>query len=77
MGYTQPVAATADIIVRDPEILHGAPVFRGTRVPVKALFDALEAGESLEEFLEGFSTVSREMAVAVLEQAHELLASKS
>jgi uncharacterized protein (DUF433 family) len=71
------MAATTDIIVRDPEILHGAPVFRGTRVPVKALFDTLEAGETLEQFLEGFSTVSREMAVAVLEQAHELLASKS
>jgi uncharacterized protein (DUF433 family) len=71
------MAATADIIVRDREILHGTPVFRGTRVPVKALFDTLEAGETLEEFLEGFPTVSREMAVAALEQAHELLASKS
>jgi uncharacterized protein (DUF433 family) len=77
MRYTQPVAATADIIVRDPEVLHGTPVFRGTRVPVKALFDTLEAGETLEQFLEGFPTVSREMAVAALEQAHELLASKS
>lgn len=71
------MAATGDIIVRDPEILHGAPVFRGTRVPVKALFDALEAGETLEEFLDGFPTVSREMAIAALEEAHGLLASKS
>lgn len=71
------MAATADIIVKDPKILHGTPVFRGTRVPVKALFDALEAGETLEEFLEGFSGVSREMAIAALEHAHELLASNS
>jgi uncharacterized protein (DUF433 family) len=71
------VAATADIIVRDSEVLHGTPVFRGTRVPVKALFDTLEAGETLEQFLEGFPTVSREMAVAAIEQAHELLPSKS
>ncbi len=53
------MAATADIIVRDSEILHGTPVFRGTRVPVNALFDTLEAGETLEEFLEGFPTVPR------------------
>jgi uncharacterized protein (DUF433 family) len=71
------MGTTADIIMRDPEILHGTPVFRGTRVPVRALFDTLEAGETLEEFLEGFPTVSREMAVATLEQAHELLTSKS
>lgn len=77
MRYTHPMAATADIIVKDPEILHGTPVFRGTRVPVKALFDALEAGETLEEFLEGFPTVSREMAVAALEHAHDLLTSNS
>ena len=68
---------TPGVIVRDSEILHGAPVFRGTRVPVKALFDTLEAGETVEKFLEGFPTVSREMVLAVLEQAHELLASKS
>jgi uncharacterized protein (DUF433 family) len=76
MRYSQPMAATTDIIVRAAET-HGTPVFRGTRVPVKALFDTLEAGETLEEFLEGFPTVSREMAVAALEQAHELLAAKS
>lgn len=48
-------------------------MFRGTRVPVRALFDYLEGGETLEEFLEGFPTVSREMAIAALEQARELL----
>jgi uncharacterized protein (DUF433 family) len=71
------MATTSNIVMRDPEILHGAPVFRGTRVPVKALFDTLEAGETVEKFLEGFPTVSREMVVAALKQAHELLASKS
>ena len=71
--YTSAMAPTDDLIVRDPEILHGTPVFRGTRVPVRALFDYLEGGETLEEFLEGFPTVSREMAIAALEQARELL----
>jgi uncharacterized protein (DUF433 family) len=71
--YTSAVASTDDLIVRDPEILHGTPVFRGTRVPVRTLFDYLEGGETLEEFLTGFPTVSREMAIAALEQARELL----
>ena len=75
--YTQRMAMASDIITRDPETLHGTPVFRGTRVPVKALFDALESGETVEKFLDGFPTVSRELVVAALERAHELLASKS
>ena len=62
------MASADDVIVKDPQILHGMPVFRGTRVPVKALFDSLEAGETLEEFLSGFPSVSREMAIAALEQ---------
>jgi uncharacterized protein (DUF433 family) len=62
-----------DVIVKDPDILSGTPVFRGTRVPLQALFDSIEGGETLEEFLEGFPSVSREMAVAALEQARELL----
>ena len=57
------------MIRSDPEILGGAPVFAGTRVPVQALFDYLEAGDSLDVFLEGFPTVRREQAVAVLEAA--------
>lgn len=52
--------------------MHGAPVFRGTRAPVKTLFDYLENGESLDQFLEGFPTVSRDLAVQVLEEAKEL-----
>lgn len=67
------MASANNIIVRDPEILHGAPVFRGTRVPLQALFDSLEGGETLEEFLDGFPGVTRETAIAALEKAKELL----
>lgn len=58
----------SDAITRDPDVMHGTPVFRGTRVPVQALFDYLEGGDSLEEFLKGFPTVSRELAIQVLEE---------
>ena len=61
------------VIVKDPDILGGSPVFRGTRVPIQALFDYLEGGETLEEFLQGFPTVSREAAIAALEEAKQLL----
>jgi len=63
----------SDLITIDPEIHSGTPVFRGTRVPVRTLFDHLEAGDSLEVFLEDFPSVSRELAVAVLEQASAAL----
>jgi uncharacterized protein (DUF433 family) len=66
-----------NVVIKDPEILGGTPVFRGTRVPVQTLFDYLEGGETLEEFLEGFPTVSREMAIAALEQARELLSARA
>ncbi len=61
-------------ITRDPEVMHGTPVFRGTRVPVKTMFEYLENGESLDDFLEGFPTVSRELAVQVLESRELRLA---
>jgi uncharacterized protein (DUF433 family) len=61
------------VIVKDPDVLGRTPVFRGTRVPIQTLFDYLEGGESLEDFLEGFPTVSREIAVAALEEAKQLL----
>ena len=61
------------LITVDPEIHSGTPVFTGTRVPVKTLFDHLEAGDSLEVFLDDFPSVSRELAVAVLEEAHAAL----
>ncbi|MCI0395947.1 MAG: DUF433 domain-containing protein [Chloroflexi bacterium] len=61
------------LIHSDPDILGGTSVFVGTRVPVKTLLDYLEAGDSLEEFLDHFPSVSREQAVAVLKLAREML----
>jgi uncharacterized protein (DUF433 family) len=62
------------IINADPEILGGTPVFVGTRVPLQNLVDSLEGGESVDEFLEGFPTVKREQAIAVIEAGrHKLL----
>ena len=61
-----------EAVTRDPEVMHGMPVFRGTRVPVKTMFEYLENGESLDDFLEGFPTVSRELAIQVLEESREL-----
>jgi uncharacterized protein (DUF433 family) len=55
------------IISTDPEVQGGVPVFRGTRVPVQSLFDHLEAGESIDDFVAGFSTVKREQVIALLE----------
>lgn len=61
------------IVTIDPQILGGTPVFTGTRVPVKNLFDYLEAGDSLEVFLDAFPSVTREQAVAALELARDAL----
>ncbi len=58
----------------DPEIQGGVPVFYGTRVPVKNPFDYLEAGDSLDQFLDSFPSVSKDQAVAALEMAREVLA---
>jgi uncharacterized protein (DUF433 family) len=60
-------------ITRDVETMHGIPVFRGTRVPVQTLFDYLEGGETLEDFLTGFPTVPRALALEALEEARVLL----
>jgi uncharacterized protein (DUF433 family) len=57
------------VICSDPEILGGTPVFAGTRVPVQSLFDHLEAGDSIGDFLEGFPSVRREQVIAVLEES--------
>ena len=57
----------------DPETMHGLPVFRGTRVPVQTLFDYLEGGNTLEDFLAGFPTVPRVLAVEAVEEAKRLL----
>ena len=61
------------MVVIDPEIMSGEPCFAGTRVPVRTLIDYLEGGDSLDVFLEDFPTVSRKQAVALLEEASELL----
>ncbi len=63
------------VIVSDPEILGGTPCFRGTRVPVDSMIDYLEGGDSLDEFLDNFPSVSREAAIAALEEAKALLTS--
>ncbi len=61
------------VIHTDSEILGGIPVFVGTRVPVQSLFDHLEAGDSIDDFLEGFPSVRREQVIAVLEASRKEL----
>lgn len=61
------------VVVSDPQILGGTPVFAGTRVPIKNLIDYLKAGDSLERFLDAFPSVSREQAITALELAREHL----
>lgn len=61
------------IVHSDPEIVSGTPVFVGTRVPVQALLDYLEGGETIEEFLDDFPSVTREQAVAFLDEAGRAL----
>ncbi len=61
----------------DPQVLAGQPVFKGTRVPLETLFDHLEAGISLDEFLADFPTVTKQQAIATLEVANKLLTSKN
>jgi len=62
-----------NLVEIDPEKLGGTPVFRGTRVPIQNLFDSLESGESVEQFLEQYPTVSRKQVLAVLEESKERL----
>ncbi len=61
------------VVSRSPDVMGGAAVFCGTRVPVQTLLDYLEAGESIDQFLEGFPSVSREQVIAFLEQAKDRL----
>jgi uncharacterized protein (DUF433 family) len=67
------MASSNNVIIRDPDVLGGTPVFRGTRVPFQALLDYLEGGQTLDEFLEDFPTVIREAAVDALEHAKSLV----
>ena len=65
------------LITIDKEIMGGQPVFTGTRVPVESLFDHLEEGVSIDEFLEDFPSVSRQQAIDLLEAANKILTSKN
>lgn len=62
-------AVSENVIIKDPNILGGEPVFRGTRVPFKVLTDYLEGGDTLDQFLEEYPSVSRELAIAAIEKA--------
>jgi uncharacterized protein (DUF433 family) len=66
-----------NLITIDKEILGGQPVFAGTRVPVESLFDHLEAGVSLDQFLDDFPSVTRQQAIDILEAANKILTSKN
>ena len=66
-----------DLISIDQEVLSGQPVFKGTRVPIETLFDHLEAGIAIEEFLEDFPTVAKEQAIGVLDVANKFLTAKN
>ena len=68
------MATISKVTHRDPDILSGSLVFVGTRVPVRSLFDYLEGGESLDEFLHQFPSVKREFSIAVLDAAYETVA---
>ena len=63
------MASLNGVITRDPEILGGTPVFRGTRVPFQALLDYIEGGQTLDEFLDDFPTVTRDQVIQFLEKA--------
>jgi len=71
------MSARIAVVHSDPEILGGTPVFVGTRVPVQSLFEYLEGGETLDEFLRQFPSVKREQAVAALDQARDSLLTRA
>jgi uncharacterized protein (DUF433 family) len=68
---------TQPVVTSSPDILSGTPVFAGTRVPVQALIDYLEGGETIDDFLAGFPTVKREQIVAFLEEATARMIAKA
>ena len=71
------MAPSLEVVHSDPDILGGTPVFVGTRVPVKSLFDYLEAGDTLDEFLQQFPSVGREQAIAALEIARDTVLARA
>ena len=70
------MATGNEMIVRDPDVFGGTPVFRGTRVPFQTLLEYLEGGQTLDEFLEDFPAVGREAAIRALEHAKSLVISE-
>jgi uncharacterized protein (DUF433 family) len=66
----------SSIVSCDPEVMSGTPVFTGTRVPVQTLLDYIEGGDSIDEFLDGFPSVTRSQVVAFLEEGRALLVAK-
>ncbi|HYW12389.1 MAG TPA: DUF433 domain-containing protein [Longimicrobium sp.] len=71
------MVTTKSVIHTDPEILGGMPVFIGTRVPLKNLMDYLEGGHPLDDFLDDFPSVTREQAIAALEEAQDALSERA
>lgn len=69
------IKKSSNIISRNKEVLGGTPVFKGTRVPIKALWDYLKAGDTVEEFLEDFPSVKRDQVIALLERAQKRVVS--
>jgi len=67
----------SNVITSDSRIMGGTPVFKGTRVPMQTLIDYLESGQSIEDFLEGFPTVSKKQVIAFLEEAKEQFLAKA
>lgn len=65
-----------ELVTTDKEVLAGQPVFKGTRVPVESLFDYLEAGVSIDDFLEEFPSVDKEQAIAILDIANKMITSQ-
>ena len=65
------------VVSRDPEVMGGAPLFPGTRVPVQTLLDYIEAGETIDDFLEGFPSVTRGQVIAFLEEAKDRVVESS
>ncbi|MEA5577973.1 DUF433 domain-containing protein [Anabaena sp. UHCC 0451] len=70
------MSSNTSIISVSPEIMSGTPVFTGTRVPIQTLLDYLKAGDSIDDFLDGFPTVSREQVITFLEEVEKAMISK-
>lgn len=77
MAYDGPMVDVLSVVHSDPDISGGLPVFRGTRVPVQALFDYLEGGETLDQFLDQFPSVSKQQALAALDLARNSILARA